>query len=79
MRGFTNAARIRFNKSLHALDEEGYIGLVAMLIAPNTVRPDLHGDACRERVARFKRVLSGACRARGVLDPWYSDCASRSL
>lgn len=70
-RGFEAAARHYFGKSFKALDEDQYIALVAMVIAPEVFDLQRHPARNAERVARIKQVVSGAYRPRGLLDVYY--------
>lgn len=72
--GFAEASRAYFGKPFHALTMDEFIGLVGMLIAPNTLRPDLHPEAHQQRVQRIKLLLAGGCQPKGVFDPWYREC-----
>ena len=57
--GFNQGARAWFNKPLSELNDDEYLSLVAMLPAPNMLKPNT--QASRERVRRIKKVLNGEC------------------
>lgn len=72
--GFHEAARRWYGKELQMLTTDEYLGLVAMLIAPDELDPVRHEDANRERVARIKRLLAQDCVPSGLGDVWLEGC-----
>jgi membrane peptidoglycan carboxypeptidase len=74
--GFADAARTFYGKELTALDDRQFLGLVAMLMAPNALDPVRHPGENAERVRRIVALLAGHCRPRGVTDVRYPDCAT---
>lgn len=70
VKGFAQAAQVYFKKELSSLNEEEFIGLVAMLIAPNKFKPSTAMHI--ERVKRIQAYLSGAYQAKSVLDFEYT-------
>lgn len=74
--GFADAARTFYGKELTALDDRQFLGLVAMLMAPNALDPVRHARDNDERVRRIVALIEGRCRPRGVNDVRYPDCAS---
>lgn len=73
--GFAAAARTFYGKDLAALDDRQFLGLVAMLMAPNGLDPVRHAGDNAERVRRIVALIEGRCRPRGVTDVRYPDCA----
>lgn len=77
--GFADAARTFYGKDLTALDDRQFLGLVAMLMAPNALDPVRHAGDNAERVRRIVALLGGRCRPRGVTDVRYPDCGTVDL
>ena len=57
--GFENAAQTYLHKSFKELTWDEYLGLVAMIRAPNSLHYIRNQEANQDRVARIKKVLSG--------------------
>lgn len=77
VKGFAPAAQIYFHKDLSDLHESKFIGLVAMLIAPNKFKP---GTAAHtERVQRIQAYLAGTYQAQSLLDTQYNGTQRGSL
>ena len=74
--GFSAAARAKFGKSLYALSEDEWLGLVAMLPAPTSYDPLRHPAASAERVRRIKRLLAKRCVPTGLRDVALKGCAA---
>jgi membrane peptidoglycan carboxypeptidase len=74
--GFHEAARRWYGKELQMLTTDEYLGLVAMLVAPNALNPVEHAAANSERVARIKRMLAHDCVPAGLTDVWLDGCAA---
>ncbi len=77
VRGFGMAAQSYFGKRFGELTRDEYIGLVAMLIGPNAVRPD-RPKAYSERVGRIKALLAGKCMPDGLLDAYLEGCKQQA-
>ena len=75
VQGFEDAAQAYYGKAFEDLDEDEYISLVAMLIAPATFNVSQHPDRNAERVARIKQVMSGEYEPKGVFDLYYGKVA----
>ena len=73
--GFADGARTYYGKSLPELSDGEFVGLVAMLAAPNAFHPLAHPEAHAERVRRIERLLAGACEPAGWRDVMYESCA----
>ena len=72
--GVAEGARRWFGKELDQLSEAEFIGLIAMLPAPNNLDPLNHPDANAERVARIERLLIDACTPLDVNDVALKGC-----
>lgn len=75
--GFSNAARIYFQKDFSSLSDDEFKSLVAMLAAPNRFVPGSPAHA--ERMSRIEAYLSGAYRPRSVLDVEYDGKARGTI
>ncbi|NIA70059.1 transglycosylase domain-containing protein [Pelagibius litoralis] len=75
VRGFAAAAQAHFGKPFEQLNRDEFIGLVAMLLGPNDIRPD-RPAAFNERVIRIDALLAGRCQPADVLDVTYDACGS---
>ncbi len=73
IRGFAEAAESYFAKPFAALDQDEYIGLVAMLIGPNDVNP-ANKQRYGERVRRYKSAHRRTLHTIG-----YPRCRPRRL
>ena len=73
--GFEMAALVYFAKPLLALTREEYLALVAIVPAPNDLRPDRHPTENAKRVRRIKRLLDRECTPNGVRDVMLEGCA----
>ncbi|MBI5249268.1 MAG: transglycosylase domain-containing protein [Desulfomonile tiedjei] len=69
--GFAQAAELFFGKPFAQLNEDEYVALVAMLIAPTTFDIKRYPERNHERVERIKRVVSGEYVPRGLFDVFY--------
>lgn len=59
VKGFENAANTYLNKSFKELTWDEYLGLVAMIRAPNKLHIIKDKEVNEERVSRIKKVLNG--------------------
>ena len=71
VRGFSQAAKIYFDKPFADLTEEEYLSLVAMIIAPNSFNVKKQPQANAVRVQRIKRLLGGEYTPKGLMDLYY--------
>lgn len=69
--GFARASEAFFGKPFSQLNEDQYIALVAMLIAPAIFDVRRYPERNRERVERIKRVVNGEYVPRGLFDVFY--------
>lgn len=72
--GFSQAAKVYYDKPFQSLERKEFIGLVGMLIGPDGVNPKKKPKNFQERFKRVNRLLSGGCKPNGVFDVWYEDC-----
>lgn len=72
--GFPAGAKAHFSKPFDQLSEEEYTGLVAMLVGPNSLRPDKFPDAYRQRLAKIQNYIAGDCEPAGLRDVMYENC-----
>lgn len=73
--GFPAGAKRWYGKDLGALTDQEFLGLVAMLPAPNLLDPARHRIENAERVRRIQRLLAGECRPTGMRDVELVGCA----
>ncbi len=71
VRGFEQAANAFFRKPFKQLDEDRYIAIVAMLIAPEVFNIQNFPERNAERVRRIKLLVSGEYKPRGLFDLYY--------
>lgn len=71
VRGFEEGARYYFQKDFKELDEEQYLALVAMIIAPENFSLRRYPERNQERVGRIKKMLSGQYQPKGLCDQFY--------
>lgn len=74
VRGLPQAARHYLNKPLEALTDDEFIGLVAMIKAPNRFHPFRQRVAYDSRVARVRALVSGRCEPDGWFDTELAHC-----
>ena len=73
--GFADGARVWFGKPLNSLSDREFLSLVAMLPAPDRLKPGRDDGARAERVTRIERLLAGRCRPTGLRDVYLEGCA----
>jgi membrane peptidoglycan carboxypeptidase len=73
--GLEQAAQSYLGKPLRDLTEHEFIGLVAMIKAPNQYHPVRAPAAHAQRVARIEALLAGQCRPGGWFDTSLDGCA----
>lgn len=71
VRGFEQAANAFFHKPFQQLNEDQYIAIVAMLIAPAVFDVQKFPAHNAERVRRIKLLVSGEYKPRGLFDLYY--------
>jgi membrane carboxypeptidase/penicillin-binding protein len=72
--GLPQAAASYLNKPLAATSDDEFIGLAAMIKAPNQFNPVSHRDAYAVRVARVRALVLGQCRPAGWFDTALAQC-----
>lgn len=75
VKGLTSAAQSYLGKPLERTTEQEFIGLVAMIKAPNLYHPVRNPAAHSLRAARIQALLSGKCQPDGWFDTSYNQCA----
>lgn len=73
--GLGQAAQSYLGKPLRNLTAHEFIGLVAMIKAPNQYHPIKAAAAHAQRVARIEALLAGQCRPDGWFDTSLDACA----
>ncbi|GAM09461.1 penicillin-binding protein 1F [Geobacter sp. OR-1] len=71
VQGFEQAANVYFHKPFTELNEDEYIAIVAMIIAPEVFDIVKHPARNQERVTRIKRLVRGEYTPRGLCDLYY--------
>lgn len=74
--GFEQAAVAYYGKALFELTEDEFLGIVAMLLAPNHYHPERYPENHTQRLNRVRAVVSGQCEPSGWLDLTYDHCAT---
>ncbi len=75
VKGLASAAQSYFGKPLAQLTEPEFIGLVAMIKAPNLYHPISNPAAHAQRAARIQALVDGKCKPAGWFDTSYTQCA----
>lgn len=75
IRGLSQAAESYLGKPLDATTIDEFIGLVAMIKAPNGVHPVKHPEAYDTRVARVRALVAGSCKPAGWFDTKLEHCS----
>jgi membrane carboxypeptidase/penicillin-binding protein len=74
IRGLPQAAENYVGKKLSETTDEEFIGLVAMIKAPNQFNPIRNPIAYQARVALIRALVSGKCQADGWFDTSFKRC-----
>lgn len=72
--GFSEGAKVYFNKEFRALTEDEYLALVAMIIAPTDLNIATKAEANHQRVVRIQKLLRGQCKPTNLEDVYYQNC-----
>jgi len=72
--GFQDAGQTFFQHSCDQLTPDEYLAIIAMPVGPNTYSAKLHPVANRQRAARIRKFLAGACSPASVFDVYYKNC-----
>jgi hypothetical protein len=76
VRGLLAAARGYLGKPLAQTSDEEFIGLVAMIKAPNAYHPIRQPAAYAQRVARVRARVAGTCKPQGWFDTALAQCGT---
>lgn len=74
--GLNQASKVYYGKPLSVTTHREFIGLVAMLKAPNQFHPIKNPEAHKLRTENIERILSGKCHPSGWFDTLYGHCAT---
>lgn len=74
VRGLDQASMLYFKKPLNELVEQDFIGLAAMIKAPNQFHPLRRQAAYAVRQGKAAKIVSGVCNPSGWFDTDYNDC-----
>jgi Transglycosylase len=69
--GFSDASVVYFGKPFAKLTDEEYLGLVAMIVAPDNYSLATHPNENHERGERIERLMATECEPVGVGDVEY--------
>jgi len=72
--GFGEGARVYYGKPLTALSDDQFLGLVAMLTAPNIFNPRTAPAAHARQLGRVKKLLADECHSQGLTDRYFKAC-----
>jgi membrane peptidoglycan carboxypeptidase len=72
--GFEAAAHGYFGKDVGRLTDREYLGLVAMLVAPDTYHVVLRPEANAARVAALEPLVASSCRPGCIAAPPHAPC-----
>ncbi len=74
LRGLPQAAQAYLGKPLGEATDEEFIGLVAMIKAPNRFHPARNPLAWADRAARVRALVAGTCQPAGWFDTALDAC-----
>jgi hypothetical protein len=74
VKGLAEASSLYVGKPLNHLSDHEFIGLVAMIKAPNKYHPFTNPAVHADRVARIDALLAGSCQPSGWFDTSYDGC-----
>lgn len=74
VRGLEQASMLYFREPLKELGEADFVGLVAMIKAPNQFHPVRKQHDYQLRRLRAMHIVSGACQPTGWFDTSYASC-----
>jgi len=74
--GFEAAAATYHGKDLSELSGDEFLGIVAMLLAPNYYHPERNPELHAQRVKRIRAIIGGQCEPGGWLDLTYDHCVT---
>jgi membrane peptidoglycan carboxypeptidase len=76
MNGFFEASQAAFGKRPAELTQQQFFTMLAVPIAPRTMKLTAPTADLVERTARIERLLHGRCKPIGLRDVWLNACAS---
>lgn len=76
LRGLAQAAENYAGKKLSEITDDEFIGLVAMIKAPNQFHPFINPLAHERRVDRIRALVSGKCMPDGWFDTSFEHCSA---
>jgi len=71
--GLESAAKAYYHQSVRTLNEQQYISLIAMLVAPDTFNPIDHPEWNMDRTNRIKALIAGEYKPKGLMDQFYGE------
>jgi membrane carboxypeptidase/penicillin-binding protein PbpC len=75
MTGFHQASQTIYGQQPHEVEDEQFLSLVAVLIAPAKYNLGKDDAALQQRTDRISRLLSGNCSPKDNSDVWLESCA----
>jgi len=73
---FHRASKLYFRKPTSDLNDDEFIELIAVMIAPSELRLDHPNPKREDRVKRIKLLLANQCTPNGHDDVWLEGCSS---
>jgi membrane peptidoglycan carboxypeptidase len=74
--GLEHAAKTYYATALPHLSLQEFIGLVAMIKAPNHFNPLKNPNAHQARIDRIEHIIAGNCHPNGWFDTTYAQCGA---
>ena len=74
MTGFHQAAEKVFGRSPDKVDDQEFLALLAVLIAPGQYRLGTDDPDLQERIRRIARLISDSCTPDNHADVWLEGC-----
>lgn len=75
--GLGEGARRWYGRDVSQISDDEYLGLIAMLVAPEHYDPVRHKDANAQRVGRIKNWRAGRCAPDGLRDVLLEGCSNQ--
>lgn len=77
--GFADAAEAYYRKPFNKLNQNEYLSIVALIIAPVNFNIITHHQANAERTRRIKKVISGEYKPKGLMDLYYGRLSEETV